>query len=153
MTPVLIPRCNGVGKPLKKTHTRSGGTGVRTRDLPNAKWRAKRLATVLGFSSSSYPLIYIIYLTRFSNTSLLGLSLSILFISLNIFISAASNILWIIIVSGLLSALHISSTLFHIFPLLLVQIFLWQIIIFSKKFEETQLRRERCCQQCLKPGQ
>jgi hypothetical protein len=48
MRPVLIPRCDGVGKPLKKTHTRSGGTGVRTRDLPNAKWRARRLATVLG---------------------------------------------------------------------------------------------------------
>jgi hypothetical protein len=43
-----IPRCDDVGKPLKKTHTRSGGTGVRTRDLPNVKWRAKRLATVLG---------------------------------------------------------------------------------------------------------
>jgi hypothetical protein len=37
-----------VGKPLKKTHTWSGGTGVRTRDLPNVKWRARRLATVLG---------------------------------------------------------------------------------------------------------
>jgi hypothetical protein len=36
-----------VGKPLKKTHTWSGGTGVRTRDLPNVKWRARRLATVL----------------------------------------------------------------------------------------------------------
>jgi hypothetical protein len=64
--------------------------------------------------------------------SLLGLSLSILFvISLNIFISAVSNILWII-VSGLLSALHVASTLFRrqrslpldIPLLLLVQIFL-----------------------------
>ncbi|KAH0821511.1 hypothetical protein GEV33_001280 [Tenebrio molitor] len=27
---------------------RSGGTGVRTRDLPNAKWRPRHLATVLG---------------------------------------------------------------------------------------------------------
>jgi hypothetical protein len=43
-----IPRCDGVGKPLKKTHTWSGGTGVRTRDLPNVKCRARRLATVLG---------------------------------------------------------------------------------------------------------
>jgi hypothetical protein len=44
MRPVLIPRWDVV----KKTHYRSGGTGVRTRDLPNAKWRAWRLATVLG---------------------------------------------------------------------------------------------------------
>jgi hypothetical protein len=48
MRPVLIPRCDVVGKPQKKTYYRSGGTGVRTRDLPNAKWRARRLATVLG---------------------------------------------------------------------------------------------------------
>jgi hypothetical protein len=40
--------CDGVGKPLKKTHTWSGVSGVRTRDLPNVKWRARRLATVLG---------------------------------------------------------------------------------------------------------
>jgi hypothetical protein len=38
-----------VGKPLKKTHTWSGGTGVRTRNLPNVKCRARRLATVLGY--------------------------------------------------------------------------------------------------------
>jgi hypothetical protein len=50
MRPVLIPRWDIVGKPLKKTHYRSGGTGVRTRDLPNAKWRARRLAIVLGLS-------------------------------------------------------------------------------------------------------
>jgi hypothetical protein len=43
-----IPRCDGVGKPLKKTHTWSGGTGVRTLDLAHVKWRARRLATVLG---------------------------------------------------------------------------------------------------------
>jgi hypothetical protein len=43
-----IPRCDGVGKLLKKTHTWSGGTGVRTRDLPNAKWCARGLATVLA---------------------------------------------------------------------------------------------------------
>ncbi|KAH0818455.1 hypothetical protein GEV33_004336 [Tenebrio molitor] len=36
------------GKTPEKTHYRSGGTGVRTRDLPNAKWRARRLATVLA---------------------------------------------------------------------------------------------------------
>jgi hypothetical protein len=45
---VIIPRCDGVGKPLKKTHFWYGGTGVRTRDLPNVKWRGRRLATVLG---------------------------------------------------------------------------------------------------------
>jgi hypothetical protein len=43
-----IPRCDGVEKLLKKTHTWSGGTGVRTRNLPYVKWRARRLATVLG---------------------------------------------------------------------------------------------------------
>jgi hypothetical protein len=48
MRPILIPRCDGVGKPLKKIHTRSGGPGIRTRDLPSAKWRARRLATMLG---------------------------------------------------------------------------------------------------------
>jgi hypothetical protein len=52
-----IPRRDGVGKPLKKTHTWSGSTGVRTRDLPNAKWRARRLATLLGHLSSDYVLI------------------------------------------------------------------------------------------------
>jgi hypothetical protein len=50
MRPMLIPRCHDVGKSLKKTHIRSGSTGVRTRDLPNAKWRARRLATVLGWN-------------------------------------------------------------------------------------------------------
>jgi hypothetical protein len=33
---------------LKKTHTRSGSPGIRTPDLLSAKWRARRLATVLG---------------------------------------------------------------------------------------------------------
>jgi hypothetical protein len=42
-----IPRCD-VGKLLKKIHTWSGGTGVRTRDLPNVKWRVRPLTTVLG---------------------------------------------------------------------------------------------------------
>ncbi|KAH0813065.1 hypothetical protein GEV33_009726 [Tenebrio molitor] len=53
MRPVLIPRCDVVGKPQKKTYYRSGGTGVRTRDLSNAKWRARRLATVVGGWESS----------------------------------------------------------------------------------------------------
>jgi hypothetical protein len=47
-----------VGKPLKKTHTWSGGTGVRTRDLPNVKWRARRLATVLGATARAALRIY-----------------------------------------------------------------------------------------------
>jgi hypothetical protein len=46
-----------VGKPLKKTHTWSGGTGVRTRDLRNVKWRARRLATVLGDEEGKWTYI------------------------------------------------------------------------------------------------
>jgi hypothetical protein len=38
----------GMGKQVKKTHTRFGSRGARTLHLPNAKRRAKRLATVLG---------------------------------------------------------------------------------------------------------
>jgi hypothetical protein len=53
-----IPRCDGVGKPPKKTHTWSSGTGVRTQDFPNIKCRARRLATVLvlfcGWNPWSY---------------------------------------------------------------------------------------------------
>jgi hypothetical protein len=48
-----------MGKPLKKTHTWSGGTGVRTRDLPNVKWRARRLATKLGLTNNGIALNYI----------------------------------------------------------------------------------------------
>jgi hypothetical protein len=55
-----IPRCDGVWKPLKKTHTWSGGTGVRTRDLPNVKWRGRRLATVLGEATEIWRTIYFI---------------------------------------------------------------------------------------------
>jgi hypothetical protein len=51
------PQCDGVGKPLKKTHTWSGGTGVRTRDLPNVKWRARRLATVLDTGQRFVPVL------------------------------------------------------------------------------------------------
>jgi hypothetical protein len=51
-----IPRCDGVGKPLKKTHTWSGGTGVRTRDHPNVKWRARCLAIVLGIKGMQFLL-------------------------------------------------------------------------------------------------
>ncbi|KAH0811991.1 hypothetical protein GEV33_010800 [Tenebrio molitor] len=41
-----------------------GGTGVRTRDLPNVKWRARRLATVLGILLEKETAIYIyIYLS------------------------------------------------------------------------------------------
>jgi hypothetical protein len=47
-----------VGKPLKKTHTWSDGTGVRTRDLPNVKCGARRLATVLGEVSSEEEMLY-----------------------------------------------------------------------------------------------
>jgi hypothetical protein len=53
-----IPRCDGVGKPPKKTHTWSSGTGVRTQDFPNVKCRARPLATVLvlfcGWNPWSY---------------------------------------------------------------------------------------------------
>jgi hypothetical protein len=42
------------GEALKKTHTWSGGTGVRTRDLPNIKWRARRLATILVSQYEEY---------------------------------------------------------------------------------------------------
>jgi hypothetical protein len=52
-----IPRCDGVEKSLKKTHTWSGCTGVRTRDLPNVKWRVRRLATVLNIFQSSASFI------------------------------------------------------------------------------------------------
>jgi hypothetical protein len=45
---VFIPRCDVAGKPLKKTHYRSGGPGIRTQVLPNVKRRARRLATRLG---------------------------------------------------------------------------------------------------------
>ncbi|KAH0809440.1 hypothetical protein GEV33_013352 [Tenebrio molitor] len=38
----------GMGAVRMGAEGRSGGTGVRTRDLSNAKWRARRLATVLG---------------------------------------------------------------------------------------------------------
>jgi hypothetical protein len=47
-----------VGKPLKKTHYRSGGTGVRTRDLPNVKCGARRSATVLGEVRSEEEMLY-----------------------------------------------------------------------------------------------
>jgi hypothetical protein len=46
------------GKPLKKTHTWSGSTGVRTRDLPNVKWRARRLATVLDTGQRFVPVLF-----------------------------------------------------------------------------------------------
>ncbi|KAH0812707.1 hypothetical protein GEV33_010084 [Tenebrio molitor] len=51
MRPVLIPRCDGVEKPLKKTTP--GQVRIRTRDLASAKWRARRLATMLGGSDKS----------------------------------------------------------------------------------------------------
>jgi hypothetical protein len=48
MRPVLIPQCDGVKKPLKKTASgEAGGLGIRTRDLSSAKWRARLLATML----------------------------------------------------------------------------------------------------------
>jgi hypothetical protein len=43
-----MTRYDGVEKPLKKSHTRLGGPGNRTRDLPRATSRARRLATTLG---------------------------------------------------------------------------------------------------------
>jgi hypothetical protein len=57
-----IPRCYGVGKSLKKTHTWSSSSGVRTRDLPNVKWRARRLTTVLG----SYMWLWLQFIVKWS---------------------------------------------------------------------------------------
>jgi hypothetical protein len=55
---VLIPRCDVAEKPLKKTHHRSGGPGIRTQDLPNAKRRARRLATMLGIKQLHHTTTY-----------------------------------------------------------------------------------------------
>jgi hypothetical protein len=45
----ISSRCDGVGKPLKKNQHLVRRTGVKTRDLPNVKWGARRLATILGW--------------------------------------------------------------------------------------------------------
>jgi hypothetical protein len=46
------------GNLLKKLTPGPGGTVVRTRDLPNVKCRARRLATVLGEVSSEEEMLY-----------------------------------------------------------------------------------------------